>query len=80
MIGDMIPNELYGRIDNRWKYVLKIEKEMRGSTLATLMLDFGLEDISEALERYRDRLVQKRRAIYVLTNNLQLVDEESEMI
>lgn len=56
-IGDQIPNELYQRIVSRWKYALRIEKEMRSMLLENLIPYFGLEDTTGALEKHKNRFI-----------------------
>lgn len=53
---------------------------MRITALANIMPKFSMEDITEALEKHKRRFVQKHRAIYILSNNLKLVDEGSKII
>ena len=78
-IRDSIIEEIYQRIENKWKYALHTIKKVRGSSLARLMIDFGREEINEALEKYKNRFIQKRRSLYVLIGNLEYVDEDSQM-
>ena len=39
-IRDQVLDDLYQKIDSRWKYELKIEKEMRGRALAKIIPNF----------------------------------------
>lgn len=49
-VSKSLPNELYLHIDNRWKYAMDLEKQMRERSLVHLFPDMSIDEIKEHLK------------------------------
>ena len=52
-------------------FCLKMEKEMRESTLANVVPDLTKEQISNAVKRHNKRFTPKYRAFFILQNKIE---------
>ena len=57
-----LPKELYKIIEDKWHFCLKIEKEIRESTLARLLPDLTKGQIKNAIKRKNNKFTPKYRA------------------
>ena len=66
-----IPKELSKNVEDRWHFCLMMEKEMRESTLASILLDLTKEQIIKAVKRHNTRFTPKYRAFSILQNKIE---------
>lgn len=54
-----LPNELYLHIDNKWKYAMDSEKQIRERSLVHLFPNMSIAEIKEHLTTYNSKLLVK---------------------
>lgn len=72
-----MPKELYSIVENKWHYCLNVEKEIRQSTLAHVMLDLTKGQISKASKKHGRKFVPNYRAFKISQNNIENVGKQS---
>ena len=72
-----LPKELSKIVEDKWHFCLMMEKEMRESTLASVLPDLTKEKISNAVKRHNKRFTPKYRAFFILQNKIEEVMQES---
>lgn len=58
-LAKSLPNELYLHIDNRWKYAMDSEKQIRERSLVHLFPDMSVAEIKEHLTTYNSKFLVK---------------------
>ena len=72
-----LPKELYKIVEDKWHLCLKVEKEMRESSLASLLPNLTKRQIVSAVKRNNNRFTPKYRAFSILQNKIEEVMQES---
>ena len=67
------PKDLYKIIEDKWHFCLQMEKEIRESTLASLLPDLTKSQIVNAVKRHNNRFTPKYRAFSILQNKIEEV-------
>ena len=49
-LDGQLPKELYKIVEDKWHFCLKVEKEMRESTVASILLDLKKEEITKVVK------------------------------
>ena len=57
-LDNTMPRELYKIVENKWHYCLKMEKEIKESTLAQVMLDLTRGQITKANKKHGKKFSQ----------------------
>ena len=65
-LDGQLPKELYKIVEVKWHFCLRIEKEIRDSTLARLLPYLTKSQIVNANKRHNNRLTPKYRALSIL--------------
>ena len=65
-LDGQLPNDLYKILEDKWHSCLKIEKEIRESTLASLLLDLSKSQIINVVKRHNSRFTPKYREFSIL--------------
>ena len=79
-LDNTMPKELYEIIENKWHYCLKMEKEIRESTLAQVMPDLPRGKIKKANKKHNGKFSPKYRAFSILQNKIEDVVNKSTQI
>lgn len=79
-MANRVPDELYKKIDVRWKYVMASKKQMRERSLAIIVHELSTRGIDEALKEYSKRFLVKRRALRIMVGKLEEVKKEIDDI
>ena len=61
-----IPIELYKIIEDKWHFLLKMEKEIRESTLARMFPNLTKSQIKNIVKRHNSRFTSKYKAFSIL--------------
>ena len=72
-----MPKDLYSIVENKWHYCLNMEKEIRESTLAQVMLELTRGQITKANKNHGRKFAPKYRAFSILQNNIEDVLNKS---
>lgn len=75
-LAKSLPNGLYLHIDNRWKYAMDSEKQIKERSLAHLFSNMSVAEIKEHLTTYNSKFFVKQRALKLM-NGL-YIDVENE--
>lgn len=67
-LDGQLPKELSKIVEDRWHFCLKMEKEMRESTLASVLPDLTREQVSKVVKRHNNKFTPKYRAFFILQN------------
>ena len=54
-LDNTMPKELFSLIENKWHYLLNLEKEIRESTLANLFPEFKRVQITKKVQKYGNK-------------------------
>lgn len=65
-LDNTMPKELYEIIENKWHYCLKIEREIRESTLAQVMPNLTRGQIPKENKKHIGKFKPKYRAFSIL--------------
>ena len=65
-LDNTMPKELYEIVENKWHYCLKMEKEIRESTLAQVMPELTKGQITKVNEKHGSKFLPKFRAFNIL--------------
>lgn len=76
-LDSTMPKELYNIVADKWHFCLQMEKEMRESTLATLLLDLTKGQIAKENKRHNSKFSPKNRAFSILQNKIEDVVNKS---
>ena len=76
-LDNTMPKDLYTIVENKWHYCLKLEKEIRESTLAQVMLELTRGQITKAKKKHGKKISPKYRAFNILQNNIEDVVNKS---
>ena len=68
-----LPKELSKIVEDKWHFCLKMEKEMRESTLASILPDLTKEQITKVVKRHNTRFTPKYRAFSIFQNKIEEV-------
>jgi hypothetical protein len=79
-LDNTMPRELYEIIENKWHYCLKMEKEIRESTLAQVMPNLSRGQITKANKKHAGKFTPKYRAFSILQNKIEDVVNTSTKI
>ena len=58
-LANMIPIELYGRVDAKWNYALIIERKIREGTLSQFMPKLNKNQISKSMKEFNNIFIPK---------------------
>ena len=72
-----MPKELYSLIENKWHYYLNLEKDIRESKLANLILELKKVKMTKKTKKYGSRFQPKYRAFNILQNNIEDVVQKT---
>ena len=70
-LNGQLPKELSKIVEDRWHFCLMMEKEMRESTLASVLPDLTKEHITKEVKRHNTRFTPKYRAFSILQNKME---------
>ena len=70
-LDGQLPKKLSKTVEDRWHFFLRMEKEMRESTLASILPDLTKQQISNAVKRHNKRFTPKYRAFSILQNKIE---------
>ena len=76
-LDNTMPRELYEIVENKWHYCLKMEKEIKESTLAQVMPDLKRGQITKANKKRGGKFAPKYRAFSILKNKIEDVVNKS---
>ena len=76
-LDNTMPRELYEIVENKWHYFLKIEKKIKESTLAQVMLDLTRGQITKANKKHGGKFALKYRTFNILHNKIEDVVNKS---
>lgn len=76
-LDDTMPKELYTIVENKWHYCLKMEKEIRESTLACVMPDLTKGQIRKASKKHGRKCAPKYKTFNILQNQIENVVKKS---
>ena len=79
-LDDSIHKELSSLIENKWYYYLKMEREIRESSLACIMPNLSKGQITKASKKYASKFVPKYRDFNIMQNNIEDVVKKSTQI
>lgn len=79
-LDNTMPKELYEIVESKCHYFLKMEKEIRESTLAQVMPDLTKGQITKANNKYSGKFTPKYRAFSILQNKIEDVVKKSTQI
>ena len=79
-LDNTMPKELYLIVENKWQYCLNMEKEIRESTLARVMLKLTKGQINEANKKHGSKFAPKYKAFNILQNNIEDVVKKSTLM
>ena len=79
-LDDSIPKELSSLIENKWHYCLKMEREIRESSLDCIMPDLSKGQITKANKKYAIKFAPKYRAFSIMQNQIEDVVKKSTQI
>jgi hypothetical protein len=79
-LDDSMPKELYKIIEDKWHFCLQMEREIRESTLASLLPDLTKEQITNTIKRHNNRFTPKHRAFSILQNKIEDVVTKSRRL
>ena len=74
---NIMPKDLYSIVENKWHYCLNMEKEIRESTLAQVMLEMTKGKITKANKKHGNKFSPKYKAFSILENNIEDVVNKS---
>ena len=75
-----MPKYLYIIVENKWHYCLKLEKEIRESTLAQVMPELKKGQITKANKKHGNKFSPKYSAFKILQNNVEdFVNKSTKM-
>ena len=72
-LGWKLSKKLSKIVEDKWHFCLKMEKEMRESTLASLLPDQTKDQIKKVVKRHNNRFTPKYRAFSILQNKIEEV-------
>ena len=70
-LDNSMPKELYSIVENKWNYCLNMEKEIRESTLARVMLELTKGAISKANKKHGRKFAHKYKAFKKFQNQME---------
>lgn len=76
-LDNAMPKDLYTIVEKKWHYCLKMEKEIRESTLAQVMLELTKGQITKANKKHGSKYAPKYRAFNILQNKIKDVVTKS---
>ena len=79
-LDNTMSRELYEIIKKKLHYCLKMEKEIRESTLAQLIPDLTRGQITKAHKKHGGKFAPKYRAFSILQNNIEDVVKNSTLM
>ena len=79
-LDNTIPKELYSIVETKWNYCLNMEKEIRESNLAQVILELRKGKIIKANKKYGNRFSPKYKAFNILQNNIEDVVKKSTLM
>ena len=65
-LDSTMPKELYTIVENKWHYCLNLEKKIRESTLAKVMLELTRGKITKANKKHGNKFSPKYKAFNIL--------------
>lgn len=65
-ISNSLPKNLYDRVEQRWKYSLTTETNIRENTLARVMPYLDKSEMTKAIKKYTGRFSPKYQAFHIL--------------
>lgn len=79
-LGKELLEELYKKIDAKWKWVLTTEIHIREFKLAQVMPNLGKKHMTIELKDYANKFVLKRSEYKNLRNKIEEVVQESKIV
>ena len=76
-LDGQLPKELYKIVEDKWNFCLKVEKEMRESTLASLFPYLTKRQVVNAVKRHNYRFTPKYREFSILQNKIEEVVQKT---
>ncbi|WP_169713838.1 hypothetical protein, partial [Paludifilum halophilum] len=70
-LDGQFPDGLSKIVEDRWNFCLRMEKEMRETTLASILPDLTKEQIEKAVKRHNSKFTPKYRAFFILQNKME---------
>ena len=78
-LDNTMPKDLYTIVENKWHYFLKLEKEIRESTLAQVMPKLTRGQITKVSKKHSSNFSPKYRAFWILQNNIEDVQKSTKI-
>lgn len=79
-LDNTMPKEVYEIVENKWHYCLKMENEIRESTLAQVMPKLSKGQITKANKKHAGKFTPKYRDFSILQNKIEDVVKNSRQI
>ena len=79
-LDNTMPKELYEIVKNKWHYCMKMEKEIRETTLAQVMPDLTKGQITKANRKHSSKFAPKYKAFSILQNKIEDVVSKSTLM
>ena len=76
-LDNSMPKDLYSIVENKWHYFLNMEKEIRESKLAQVMLELTRGQITKANKKHGNKFSPKYKVFSILQNNIEDVVNKS---
>lgn len=78
--SNSLRKSLYDRVEQRWKYSLTTERNIRKNTLGRVMPDLDKPEMTKAIKKYVGRFAPNYRAFHILQNKIENVVQQSTQI
>ena len=79
-IANSIPKILYERVEQKWKFTLIIDKQIKEVTLAQVMPSLDKQMISKDVEKYKGIFAPKYRAFNILIKQVEEVVTKTTLL